>query len=111
MKKELKFVKATRQEALEKGYKVYQHCPHYLVDMSHLSPKTEDWMNTISIKLPNDRFVTLCVIQASETQTCVDIDYHARESKTDKVWAMKFEDGTGETIKGNGLYTVIIDNV
>lgn len=62
MSKELIFEKCSPEEANEKGYSSFNDCDHYVVDMSHLQPGSGNWLNTISIKLPNENSVTICVM-------------------------------------------------
>ncbi|RJG21366.1 hypothetical protein [Paenibacillus thiaminolyticus] len=110
MQKEVNFEKATPEEAKKKGYKKFNGCMHYLVDMSHLTPKDEaDWMNTISIKLPNDRYVTVCVMQPGLDQSCLDIFFHTDENHEDNVRAICLAKGKFQKIEGKGLYTIIIE--
>lgn len=85
---QLYFVNHTPEQAERVGYPKWNDCNHYLVDMSHLDPKTEDWMNTISVKLPNGNYVTFCVMQTSKDETCVDCAFHGENLKDHRVLAM-----------------------
>lgn len=74
--------------------------------MSHLKPGTKDWMNTISVKLPNDIFVTLCVMQTSPDEICIDTKFHGPNLKDHRV--MTFG-GRGEDyiVRDKNIYALI----
>lgn len=91
--KELIFSKRTVAGAKEKGYPTFNECNHYIMDMSHLDPKTKDWLNTISIKLPNDNYVTFCVMQTSKDESCIDVRFHGDNLKNHRVIAFGNNDG------------------
>lgn len=82
---QLVFYNRSINGAKQDGYPTFNECNHYLVDMSHLDPNTKDWMNTISIKLPNDNYVTLCVMQTSKDESCIDVKFHGDNLKDHKV--------------------------
>lgn len=86
--KQLTFVNTDVNGAKTAGYPTWNQCNHYTVDMSHLDPKTGDWMNTITIKLPNGNFATLCVMQTSKDETCIDSAFHGENLKDHRVLAM-----------------------
>lgn len=86
--KELIFTKRTVEEVENLSYPAFNKCDHYTVDMSHLDYKTEDWLNTISIKLPNDNYVTFCVMQTSKDESCIDVKFHGDNLKDHRVYAM-----------------------
>ena len=90
--KDLVFSKCSVEETKEKNYPSFNRCNHYLVDMSHLDPKTEDWMNTISVKLPNSNYVTFCVMQTSKDESCIDTKFHGNNLKDHRVYAIGGED-------------------
>lgn len=90
--KDLVFSKCSVEETEKKNYPAFNRCNHYLVDMSHLDPKTEDWMNTISVKLPNGNYVTFCVMQTSKDESCIDTKFHGSNLKDHRVYAMGGED-------------------
>lgn len=88
-------------------YPVFNNCDHYLVDMSDMRSEPDgEWMNTISIKLPNDKYVTVCVMQPSDNQSCLDIRYYGEDLKTR---AIGFKDGRSQSIEESNLYTVVAD--
>ena len=82
---QLVFLNRSVEGAKQDGYPTFNDCNHYIVDMSHLDFKNKDWMNTISIKLPNDNFVTLCVMQTSKDETCIDAKFHGSNLKDHRV--------------------------
>lgn len=94
-------------EKLFGEYPIFNDCEHTVVDLSHLRVD-EEWMHTLSVKLPNDRYVTLCVMQASDTMTCVDVQY-TRDEEKDRTWAVGFKDGQSESMGDNNLFTVVCD--
>lgn len=104
--KELIFTKYTVEEVKEKGYPAFNECNHYLVDMSHLNPKTKDWLNTISIKLPNDNYVTFCVMQTSKDESCIDAKFHGDNLKNHRVIAFG-SDGDNEIALDKSIYALI----
>ena len=83
--KELIFTKCSIEEAEKLGYPTFNKCNHYTVDMSHLDHKTKDWMNTISIKLPNGNYVTFCVMHTSKDESCIDVKFHGDNLKDHRV--------------------------
>lgn len=83
--KELVFIKRSIEEAKKLGYPTFNKCNHYTVDMSHLDHKSKDWLNTISIKLPNDNYVTFCVMQTSKDESCIDAKFHGDNLKNHRV--------------------------
>lgn len=104
--KELIFTKHTVEKVKEKGYPVFNECNHYLVDMSHLDPKTKDWLNTISIKLPNNNYVTFCVMQTSNDESCIDVKFHGDNLKNHRVIAFG-SDGDNEIALDKSIYALI----
>ena len=82
---QLVFYNRSVDGAKQDGYPTFNECNHYLVDMSHLDPKTKDWMNTISVKLPNNNYVTFCVMQTSKDESCIDTKFHGDNLKDHKV--------------------------
>lgn len=103
---QLVFLNRSVEGAEQDGYPTFNKCNHYIADMSHLNPKTKDWMNTISIKLPNGNFVTLCVMQPSEDETCIDAKFHGKNLKDHRVFAIG---GEGEDINvyNKNIYALI----
>lgn len=103
---QLVFYNCTPENAKKKGYPTFNECNHYTVDMSHLKPGTDDWMNTISVKLPNGNFVTFCVMQTSPDETCVDTKFHGENLKDHRV--MTFG-GSGEDyiVPNKNIYALI----
>jgi hypothetical protein len=90
-----------------KEYPIFNECSHTMVDLSEFRTEGNDWKHTFSVKLPNGRFVTMCVMQPSEHQSCVDVKYHGDNISTR---AVGFKDGTSDSIKDKSLYTVICDH-
>ena len=103
---QLTFYNVSKEEASKKGYPTFNGCNHYLVDMSHLNPRTEDWMNTISVKLPNGNYITFCVMQTSKDETCVDTKFHGDNLKDHRVLAMGGE-GKDENVYNKNIYALI----
>ena len=104
--KELIFTKRSIEEAEELGYPTFNKCNHYTVDMSHLDHKSKDWLNTISIKLPNDNYVTFCVMQTSKDESCIDAKFHGDNLKSHRVIA--FGKGDDNVIALNkSIYALI----
>ena len=74
--------------------------------MSRLDPKTKDWMNTISVKLPNDIFATLCVMQLNKDETCIDAKFHGENLKDHRVVAMGGK-GKDANVYNKNIYALI----
>ena len=104
--KQLVFYNRSVEGAKQNEYPVFNDFNHYIVDMSHLDSKTKDWMNTISIKLPNDNFVTLCVMQTSKDETCIDAKFHGNNLKEHRVYAIGGE-GDDVNIYNKNIYALI----
>ena len=104
--KELVFVKQSVEEAKATEYPTFNTCNHYLVDMTHLDFKEKDWMNTISIKLPNGNFVTMCVMQTSPDESCIDVKFHGNNLKDHRVYAFGGE-GNDANIYNKSIYALI----
>lgn len=104
--KELIFTKRTVEEAENLGYPTFNKCNHYTVDMSHLDHKSKDWLNTISIKLPNDNYVTFCVMQTSKDESCIDVKFHGDNLKDHRVYAMGGE-GDDANVYNKSIYALI----
>lgn len=104
--KELIFTKRTVEEAENLGYPTFNKCNHYTVDMSHLDHKSKDWMNTISIKLSNDNYVTFCVMQTSKDESCIDVKFHGDNLKDHRVYAMGGE-GDDANVYNKNIYALI----
>lgn len=104
--KELIFTKRTVEEAENLGYPTFNKCNHYTVDMSHLDPKSKDWLNTISIKLPNDNYVTFCVMQTSKDESCIDAKFYGDNLKDHRVYAMG-GDGDDANVYNKNIYALI----
>lgn len=100
------FVKQTVEDTKCREYPTFNKCNHYLVDMSHLDPKTNDWMNTISIELPNGNFVTLCVMQPSKDESCIDVKFHGNNLKDHRVYAFGGE-GDDANVYNKSIYALI----
>lgn len=104
--KELIFTKRTIEEAENLGYPTFNKCDHYTVDMSHLDYRAKDWLNTISIKLPNDNYVTFCVMQTSKDESCIDVKFHGDNLKDHRVYAMGGE-GDDANVYNKNIYALI----
>lgn len=104
--KELIFTKRTVEEVENLGYPTFNKCDHYTVDMSRLDYKTKDWLNTISIKLPNDNYVTFCVMQTSKDESCIDVKFHGDNLKDHRVYAMGGE-GDDANVYNKNIYALI----
>lgn len=102
----LTFVKQTVEDTKVMEYPTFNSCNHYLVDMSHLDPKTDDWMNTISIELPNGNFVTMCIMQPGSDETCIDVKFHGNNLKDHRVYAIGGEGGD-VNIYNKSIYALI----
>lgn len=104
--KELIFTKRTVEEVEKLGYPIFNKCNHYTVDMSHLDHKSKDWMNTISIKLPNNNYVTFCVMQTSKDESCIDVKFHGDNLKDHRVYAMG-GGGDDANVYNKSIYALI----
>ena len=104
--KELIFTKRSIEETKNLGYPTFNTCDHYTVDMSHLDYRTKDWLNTISIKLPNDNYVTLCVMQTSKDESCIDAKFHGDNLKNHRVYAIGGE-GDDANVYNKNIYALI----
>jgi hypothetical protein len=103
---QLTFYNRSVEGAKQDGYPTFNECNHYIVDMSHLDPRSKDWLNTISIKLPNDIFVTLCVMQTSKDETCIDTKFHGENIEKHRVFALGGE-GEDVNIYNKNIYALI----
>lgn len=103
---QLVFLNRSVEGAKQEGYPTFNNCNHYIVDMSHLDPKTKDWMNTISIKLPNGNFATLCIMQTSKDETCIDAKFHGANLKDHRVCGIG-ERGKCENVYDKNIYALI----
>lgn len=106
IQKELIFTKRTIEGAEKLGYPAFNKCDHYTVDMSHLDYKSKDWLNTISIKLPNDNYVTFCVMQTNKDESCIDVKFHGDNLKDHRVYAMGGE-GDDANVYNKNIYVLI----
>ena len=104
--KELIFERHSVDEAKGNGYPTFNSCSHYVVDMSHLDPKEKDWLNTIVVKLPNENYVTFCVMQTSKDESCIDVEFHGENLKDHRVYAMGGE-GKDVNVHNKGIYALI----
>ena len=104
--KELIFTKCSIEEAEKLGYPRFNKCNHYTFDMSHLDHKSKDWMNTISIKLPNDNYVTFCVMQTSKDESCIDAKFHGDNLKNRRVIGFG-NDGDNAFVLDKSIYSLI----
>ena len=104
--KQLVFYNVSPEGAVNQGYPKFNNGNHYIVDMSHLDPKKGDWMNTISIKLPNENYLTLCVMQTSKDETCIDTAFHGDNLKDHRVFSMGGEGGDVNTYNKD-IYALI----
>lgn len=104
--KELIFTKRSIEEAEKLGYPTFNKCNHYTVDMSHLDHKSKDWLNTISIKLPNGNYVTFCVMQTSKDESCIDVKFHGDNLKNHRVIAFG-SNGDNEIALDKSIYALI----
>lgn len=102
---QLVFYNRSAEEVKNSDYPAFNGGNHYLVDMSHLDPRTEDWMNTISIKLPNDNFITVCVMQTSKDESCIDTQFHGDNIKEHRVLGLG--GGTETSIYNKNIYALI----
>lgn len=105
--KPLQFIQHTRKEAEAKGLPVFNGCNHYEVDMSHLRHSTEDYMNTIVVKLPNGNAITFCVMQTSGGETCVDTAFHGDNIKEHRVFAMGGGQERDTSVYNKNIYALI----
>lgn len=105
--KTIKFEKRTPEEAKDEGYPTFNQCNHYIADMSHLRKQhEEDWMNTLSIKLPNGNFVTMCIMQTCDSETCIDVKFHGENLEKHRVIGFGGE-GKDTSIDNKGLYALV----
>ena len=103
---QLVFLNRSVEGAKQDGYPTFNDCNHYIVDMSHLDFKKKDWMNTISIKLPNDIYVTLCVMQTSKDEACIDTKFYGKNLKDHRVFGIGGE-GKDANVHNKNIYALI----
>ena len=103
---QLVFLNRSVEGAKQDGYPTFNNCNHYIVDMSHLDPRTKDWMNTISVKLPNENFVTFCVMQSGIDESCIDTKFHGTNLKDHRVYAIGGE-GKDTNVHNKNIYALI----
>ncbi|OXB94832.1 hypothetical protein [Parageobacillus galactosidasius] len=89
-------------------YPRFNDCKHTFVDLSHLDPQKGEFMHTFSIKLPNNHYVTLCVMQSGKEESCVDVQFYRGSSRI-PAKAIGFMNGTADIIKDKMLYTIVVD--
>lgn len=89
----------------EAEYATYNDCEHTCMDLSHLG-KNGEWMHTLSLKLPNGRLATICVMQMG-TETCLDTRFHGENLKTK---TLGMSPGRSEVIKDLNVYAVICND-
>lgn len=106
MSKEVIFEKHTPEEARSNGYPSFNECTHYTADMSELGPGLGNWLNTISVKLPNGNSITICIMQTCEKETCVDVKFHGDNIKD--TMAIGFGGVKKDSLmKNHNLYAVV----
>lgn len=69
------------------GYPLYNTCTHTFIDLSAPGedPTAQSDMHTVSIRLPNGDYVTVCSIPYSsftDGNGCLDIKYHGAKCET-----------------------------
>lgn len=69
--KQLVLYNRSTENAKQYGYPTFNECDYYIVDTPRLNPKSKEWINTISIKLRNDIYATLCIMQLSKDEACI----------------------------------------
>lgn len=90
-----------------KGYPMFNDCSHTLIDLSGLREEDNDWMHTLSVKLPDGKFVTMCVMRPDDEHSCVDLRVHGDgEHRVEG-----FEGGVSESVDNKGLYSLIMNDV
>lgn len=104
--KQLTFINQSKEQVAQAGYPTFNNCNHYVVDMSHLDSSTEDYMNTISIKLPNGNAITLCVMQTGKEETCIDAAFHGDNIKSHRVSGFGGE-GKDQHVYNKNIYALI----
>lgn len=62
------------------GYPTFNRCGHTTIDLSHLKSEEDEYQHTLSVKLPNGRFATLCFMQLGDNQICIDTKFHGEGS-------------------------------
>ena len=87
-------------------YPCFNDCEHTFVDLSHLDPQKGEFMHTFSIKLPNDYYITLCVIQSGKDESCVDVQFYRGSSRI-PAKAIGFMNGTADVIEDKMLYSIV----
>lgn len=90
-----------------KTYPKFNTCDHLLLDMSDMKTEEDNWMNTISIKLPNNMDLTLCVMQPSVAQSCVDVKFHG--DNKDNTATLGIKNGSSDVMRNMDMYTIMAD--
>jgi hypothetical protein len=83
-------------------FPTFNICDHHLIDLSDIEGGTDNWQNTLSIKLPHGKFVTFCVMDLGDS---INIDTKLHGMSETKVLA--FKEGSTESIHNMNLYAII----
>jgi hypothetical protein len=89
-------------------YPRFNDCKHTFVDLSHLDPQKGEFMHTFSIKLPNNHYVTLCVMQSGKDESCVDVQFYRGNSRI-PAKVIGFMNGTADVIEDKMLYSAVVN--
>lgn len=106
-KKEIELIKGEGRIKIGGEYPIYNNFDHTIIDMSNLRSEGSDWGHTLSIKLPNGNFATLCVMQCADDQSCIDARFYGGNIKEHKV--LGFREGKSQSIKDQGTYALVLD--
>ena len=110
-KEEVKFaLKVSELETTTyNGYPLFNGCDHTMVDLSELKFGTDNWMHTLSIKIAEDKYATVCVMKSGSDEDNLDIKVYGEGYNKSR--AIGFAPGKHETIEDMNLYTVIAKKV
>lgn len=106
-KKEIELIKEGGGFKIGDEYPIYNNFDHTIIDMSNLRSTKEDWGHTLSIKLPNGNFVTLCVMQCSDEQSCIDARFYGDNMGNHGV--LGFKNGGTKSIYDQGTYALVLN--
>lgn len=96
------FINKEELDAVETEYPLFNNCDHHTIDMRHVKAHTEEWMNTISVILPNNKSVTLCFMALNENELNIDAKLYGY----DRTKILGFSGAKTEVMKDMNIYAI-----
>jgi hypothetical protein len=88
------------------GYPIFNDFDHTTLDMTQIKNGTDNWGQTLSIKLDEERYVTLSVMKLIGEEICIDVKFHGDKEKF-KTKAINFINGNSQSIEDLGTLALI----